>query len=354
MLWQKSYCSLFNQFTSHSNTIHDPVNQSDDYVPPVTVAEVKSAIKKLKFGSSSGIDGISHNHVKFCSNIFFQVLSLLFTVMLSHCFIPLDIIKNVIVPIIKNKLGNSNDLDNYRGIALGTTFSKIIENILINRLDKFIKTVDWQFGFKNDHSTVDAAFVLKNTIDKYTNNGSYVYVCFLNARKAFDRVHHQTLFDILKRRSVPTYILNFLHFWYSKQVSCVRWGSAFSNWFSVSNGVRQGGCLSPFLFNVYIDDLLNAVQKVNVGCIINGVRINCIEYADDIVLIAPSQKGLQQLIDFISSEASLLKIDFNVNKSAIMIFSPVNKVHRIPRYDVKFYLNGMILQIVNDLNTLVP
>lgn len=156
----------------------------------------------------------------------------------------------------------------------------------------------------------------------------------------------------MKRRGVPSYILKFLKFWYLNQQYAVKWGSVFSDWFNVTNGVRQGGCLSPLLFNVYIDDLLKSAQKVNVGCFINGIKINCIAYADDIVLIAPSQKGLQRLIDVINNEASSLKIQFNVKKSAVMIFPPRDKSLHIPNYNVMFYLQDEMLKIVNEFKYL--
>ena len=58
--------------------------------------------------------------------------------------------------------------------------------------------------------------------------------------------------------------------------------------FSASNGVRQGGILSPLLFNLYMDDISNTLNSSRQGCIINGVPVNHIMYADDVVLIAPS------------------------------------------------------------------
>ena len=58
------------------------------------------------------------------------------------------------------------------------------------------------------------------------------------------------LFTKLLRRGAPGYIVRLLMFWYAHQTMCVRWGGSVSSKFTVSNGVRQGGILSPFLFNV--------------------------------------------------------------------------------------------------------
>ena len=135
-------------------------------------------------------------------------------------------------------------------------------------------------------------YVLKKIIDLYRKLNGSVFVCFLDASKAFDRVNHTTLFKQLGAKGVPGYILRILIYWYKKQDMCVRWGDAYSAKFKVTNGVRQGGILSPYLFNVYVDELSEELKKCNVGCNLNGHLINHIMYADDLVLISPSSAGL--------------------------------------------------------------
>ena len=70
-----------------------------------------------------------------------------------------------------------------------------------------------------------------------------------------------------------------------------------SCFFSVSNGVRQGGILSPYLFAIYMDDLSVTLNNAKVGCHINNRCANHMLYADDLCVIAPSPRGLQSLLD---------------------------------------------------------
>ena len=114
-------------------------------------------------------------------------------------------------------------------------------------------------------------------------NGS-VFTCFLDASKAFDRVNHSLLFDKLCARGVPFYLIRLLVYWYEHQRMCVRWGRVYSSSFTVTNGVRQGGILSPYLFNVYVDDLSVKLNSCHVGCYYSGGCINHLMYADDLSL----------------------------------------------------------------------
>ena len=215
-----------------------------------------------------------------------------------------------------------NDRSNYRAIALSTTLSKILELVLVERLQPFLDTSDAQFGFKPEHSTTYATFVLKETINYYTKQGSPVYVCFLDASKAFDRVCHSKLFQILSERGVPSPYLKLLIQWYTSQKMGVKWANSTSDSFSVTNGVRQGGNLSPLLFNVYIDDLLRSLQMMHVGCHVRNSPVNVIAYADDIVLLSPSRAGLEKLVQKCESFALTRDIAFNVKKTVCMIFNP--------------------------------
>ncbi len=91
-------------------------------------------------------------------------------------------------------------------------------------------------------------------------------------------------------------LVRILHYWYTSQLFCIKWSNVTSTFFNTSNGVRQGGILSPKLFAIYIDDLSVILSQLNVGCFINDTCMNHLFYADDMCLMAPSPSGIQTLI----------------------------------------------------------
>ena len=177
--------------------------------------------------------------------------------MLSHGYIPANMMSTKIIPIVKDKCGKLTDTNNNRPVALANITSKLFEFILLNRCETYMHTNENQFGFKEGHSTdmCICTCTLLQFIDYYKSKCTNIYVTFLDASKAFDRLNHWLLFKKLLNRGMPIYIVRILIFLYSNQTMYVQWGSAHSDPFSITNGVRQGGILSPKLFIVYMDGL---------------------------------------------------------------------------------------------------
>ena len=103
---------------------------------------------------------------------------------------------------------------------------------------------------------------------------------------------------------------------------CVRWGKVLSKPFKVSNGVRQGSVLSPRFFSVYMDDLSKKLNELNIGCSIGDFIINHMMFADDLVLLSPTTRGLSILLSECHKYGIECDIVFNPKKSAVMFIRP--------------------------------
>jgi len=82
--------------------------------------------------------------------------------------------------------------------------------------------------------------------------------------------------------------------------------------FLVFSGVRQGSCLSPAIFNVFMNVFIKQLKQLGAGCYISSLFLGCILYADDTLLLSPSVIGLQAMLDKCAEEAKVLLLEFNV------------------------------------------
>ena len=94
-------------------------------------------------------------------------------------------------------------------------------------------------------------------------------------------------FGIFLAKDLPVLIVRLYVYWYTSQTFVVKWCDHLSSPFTSSNGLRQGGVLSPLYFNVFVEDLSQILLQSKVGCHINGELVNHLFYADDTVLVAP-------------------------------------------------------------------
>ncbi len=126
-------------------------------------------------------------------------------------------------------------------------------------------------------------------------------------------------------------------FWYSQQTMIVRWGDASSKPFNVSNVVRQGGILSPFLFNVYMDELSSRLNACKIGCMIGYIILNHIIYADDLIIFCSYGRAKENSLKICEEYGIEFDIKYNSIKSKIIIIrSKEDKDVSFPT----FYLKG--------------
>ena len=113
-----------------------------------------------------------------------------------------------------------------------------------------------------------------------------------------------------------------LSMWYTHQKMCIKWGNAISPSFTVSNGIKQGGIISPILFNVYMDGLSVLSNISNIGGQIGYTFLNHLCYADDLCLISLSSAGMQKLLNLCSKYAVDNSLTYNAKKSFSLCFIP--------------------------------
>ena len=225
----------------------------------------------------------------------------------------------VLSPLLKSSLKDPCNSTNYRPIAHATAVSKILENIILNRIEEYLKTSDYQYGFQKGHGTDVCIFMLKEVVEHYKRLNTPIFLCFLDIKSCFDLISYNKLFCILVNRGVPKYLIRLLINWYALQLLYVRWERALSEGFGMKNGIRQGSCLSPQLFSAYVDRLNVLLKESNIGCHVGGTCMNNLSYADDQVLITPDAKSMNHLLKICQDFASEHYITYSATKTEAML-----------------------------------
>lgn len=145
------------------------VGGSEDMPIRFTAREVATVIRNLKRGKSLGHDSLSIEHLLHAGKHLPRVLAIIFSLCLSHSYLPADLLKTIVVPIVKNKTGDASEKSNYRPISLATIIAKVLDSLIDQQLDKYLILNDAQFGFKPILSTETAILCLKQTVQYYTS-----------------------------------------------------------------------------------------------------------------------------------------------------------------------------------------
>ena len=166
-LWRTIFSDLLN-CVNNSNVDTCEYKCATSYEDlEVSAEEVIYVIKKLDVDKACGSDGVYSEHIKYASNIRVPLLSMCFTGCVAHGFLSELMLSVVLVPVIKDKAGKISSKDNYHPIALASVFSKLLEIIILDRIEMYMDTNPNQFGFKKKHGTDQCIYVLKEVIDLY-------------------------------------------------------------------------------------------------------------------------------------------------------------------------------------------
>ena len=329
-VFQEKYRELYNsvsydfdKFLTLSSSIdHNVRNHCDDCNSHrIQVYDVRRAVEGLKKGKHDGNLGQYSDHLIYSTPRFQCCLSLLLNSLLTHNVVPENILLSTVSPIPKNKRKSMNQSNNYRAIALSCVIGKLLDKVILSKCQELTDTSQQQFGFKKAHSTTQCTFIVNEVVQLYNSSGSDVYIALLDASRAFDRVEYIKLFEILMSRGICPIVTRFLLTLYTGQRVRVRWGSVCSDSFTVTNGVKQGGVISPLLFTLYLDSLLTRLSALPCGCRVGSVYCGAMGYADDVVLLSPSLYSLRKQLETCSVYADEFNVQFNAGKSKLIVAS---------------------------------
>lgn len=350
----KSLADAFNQYfvgVSQPATVQNDVenvahNSTSIFLKPVIEAEVVNIIHNLKTSTAKDIDGFQIKPIKYTSDLLAPILTHIFNLCLCQAVFPRKM--QVARVTALHKKGNKNDMANYRPLSMLPVMSKVLEKVILNRLTDFEEKHSLlnssQFGFRKGLSTEFALLKQKGSLLAALEQGELVLGLFIDYSKAFDHINHQILIKKLDRYGFRGNAAHLITSYLEHRKQRVHIDDCFSDLLPLSSGVPQGSILGPFLFNIYINDVVSISPSAEF-----------IIYADDtsIFLRGNSADKLVGEANFVLenlnswTEKNHLKI--NTSKTKSVIFRSKNKKVTLTQ---QILLNSTPVDIVPNIKTL--
>ena len=304
----------------------------------------------LHMGKSSGTFGIPAEVLRFARDedpttrarqraAMSAALAMVLTKCLQQGGIDADEAETIISPIIKSaKPGqpapDAADPDNYRGLALMNTLAKILAAALTARLSHWaiINKIlhHSQVGFLYRHSAEMHVFTATQAVRSRLRNGERTYGLFVDLRKAYDCVHLDSLWAVLRHMGVPDAFIALLSAWARVRKGRVKVNGAIDgddDAFAIDKGVPQGDPLSPLLYNLYQESLSRMLEHASSqleGVVAAGVRIRKLLYADDLSVFCHSVAQIQHALTLVDRwcKAWGMGVSVGAGKTEAICFDP--------------------------------
>ncbi|CAJ1079165.1 pol-like protein [Xyrichtys novacula] len=308
----------------------------------ITEEEIKNAIQALNKNKSPGSDGLTAEfYVKFQEELT-PLLNKLYRDMLDNKRVPATLTEGIISLIFKK--GDNKLIKNYRPISLLNTDYKILTKILANRLKQVSGSIinSTQSYSIPGRDISDSILTIKETIHNMQKDKGFLLS--IDLEKAFDRVDHTFLFNILQAFGFGSKFINWIKLLYNNAKSCIKVNGFLTEFFTINRSVRQGCPLSALLYSIVAEPLaLHILQDKDIKGIPTGYNrtTKITQYADDINIMVLDSHSIDKVLKHIHDYEKVAGAKMNLEKSEIMFcgsnvdsvnkwnFAEVNKPKRI-------------------------
>ena len=316
-------------YVNITNTVNDLKKKPHQSVEcdDISTQDIENCISELKCGKMCGLDGVYNEHLMYGKTFIVDILSKLFNLMFNMSYVPLDLKRGYIVTLYKGGNKRRSDPKSYRAITLSSCILKLYERVLLRMLQSEVNTVinPLQGGFQQGLGCNMTSYLVKECEYFCKENNSKLYACYFDTMTAFDRVWHSGLLYKLYSLGISHKLWLTVAAMHSDMYSCVLINGHMSDWFPVLQGTRQGGCWSPFLYLIYINDLISELQNSSYGLSIGHISVCAPTVADDMLLLSLSIKSLQNMIDICYNYSCRWRFQYNPSKCAVIVFNETKR-----------------------------
>jgi hypothetical protein len=285
----------------------------------VSSKKIKNIIASLKNKKAPGKNGITNELYKYGMETRLpKIVANLFESIIRGGYFPVNLNIGVICTIIKDSAQSNTTMDNTRPITLSEVLSNVLENYILEEMLKNDVLNRHQFGFRKNSSCMHAVFSIKEITEDVKREHGEAYALFLDFSKAFDKVNRTKLLYTLIKGSHPRIWLLIKNYYSNLTLYVSGKDGELSSPFGAGVGVKQGGNMSPWLFNKYINKLIDLLERSKRVYKLKEMYKGIMVYADDTNVISHTVDDLNVCIGIIERYCALYDISINAKKTKWM------------------------------------
>uniref|UniRef100_A0A803TTP7 Reverse transcriptase domain-containing protein n=1 Tax=Anolis carolinensis TaxID=28377 RepID=A0A803TTP7_ANOCA len=290
----------------------------------ISEKEIDQAIMKLDNSKAPGPDGYTAVYYKKLKEELIPNLKKIMNEALNNQIIP-ESWKEANIVMIAKEDKDPNNVRNYRPISLLNVVYKIYANILAERLKKFLQ--EWiqkdQTGFLPQRDIKDNLRTILDIIEYYeSNNQKELALIFLDAEKAFDNLNWDCIEILLRELDMGFYFINGIKSIYKEQKANISVNGQEGSKIKIGKGTRQGCPLSPLLFIMVLELLLNSIREDGnlQGTKIRKDIYKIRAFADDVVCIVENPNlNINDWLQKIETYSRIVGFKINKEKTKILV-----------------------------------
>lgn len=338
------------RLTERTVRAYDEVESQQFLVPlkeQTSPREIKNVIKNLRPMKAPGFDGIQNRSLKMITQKMTAQLFYIFNYCIKEQYYPQQWKNAKVIPILKPGK-NPKNAENYRPISLLPSLGKVYDKIILARLNKDLEAnnfiIDEQFGFvKGKNADLQLARIINKAMLN-NNAGKVTGIVALDLKKAYDTVWHQALIYKMRESNTASYLTRITLQYLKNRTIQVEYKETQSERIEIERGLPQGSCLSPTLFNIFINDIPKP----------NDTTTSLALFADDVAIVTESTEHRQAMsyaqrhVDFLVHYFDKWQLTLNIPKTAVMFLTKKYKQYEGPSLQIR----GQAIELSNDIKYL--
>jgi hypothetical protein len=202
---------------------------------------------------------------------------------------------------------------------------KIYIDIINKRLTDFLENnnilSDSQAGFRRNRNTWNKIWQLRNLIEHQNLNKKPIHIIYLDLAKAYDSVEHWAIKQILSKYGFNKEFTKIIQDICKNNTAEIITAYGNTSKIEIGRGLPQGSPISPILFDLFLDPLLQLIEENQLGIQIEEENYNVLAYADDMALVADRFENIQTMLTLVSEFCNYYGIEINYDSNEKSVYT---------------------------------